>query len=167
MEEKATCRICSTSILKVTSDRTNGLCMPCSKDPDRLSHDDMRLQKLKDAKVIQRTLARPLDDEPAETLAQFTSLLFCDGLDQVDEDELVAVLHCLQFVQAPKCTKAVHDLLNFIEKGCSPDGYFDPALVGSFLFAQCHERLPAYEEAYKAADQEEKPIDQLQMLADS
>jgi hypothetical protein len=141
--------------------------MPCSKDPDRLRRKDMRLQKLKEAKVIQRTLARPLYDEPAETLTQFTSLLFCDGLDQVDEDELVAILHCLQLVRAPKCTKAIHDLLDFIEKGCSPDGYFDPALVGSFLFAQCDDGLPAYEDAYKAADQEEKPIDQLQILADS
>ena len=165
MEEKATCRICSTSILKSTSDRTNGLCMPCSKDPDRLRRKDMRLQKLKDAKVIKRTLDRPLYDEPAETLTQFTSLLFCDGLDQVDEGELVAVLHCLQFVQAPKCTKAIHDLLDFIEKGCSPDGYFDPDLVSSFLIAHCDDQLPPYEEAYKAADEEERPIDQLQALA--
>ena len=69
------------------------MCMPCSKDPERVQRAEDYLKELKQAKVINRTLADQPSEDPYSILWRFQSRVNIDGLDQTDEEELVEVLH--------------------------------------------------------------------------
>lgn len=164
---KTTCRICGADILQTTADTTDNRCMPCWKDPGRIERKEMavkacteELARLKRDKRIVRELSKEPFDDPHTILTQFTHLLYFDGLGQTDVDEILAVLHSLKHVEAPKCEAAIHGLLDFIEAGCSPEGYFDPELVEEFLLSNGN--LGTHEKNYEVANEAEKPIEQLE-----
>lgn len=166
MAAKTNCRICGAEILQTTADSTDNRCMPCWKDPGRIARKEEAARayaenrdKLKrDKKILRELLQEPRVD-PHTILTEFTSLLYCDGLDQTDIDEILEVLHNLKSVNAPKCESAIQALLDFIEEGCSPEGYFDPELVEEFLIA--NKELKTYEKRYEEANEAENPIEQL------
>jgi hypothetical protein len=141
--------------------------MPCWKDPGRIERKDRAAkayaevrERLKRDKKIIRELTQEPSDDPHTTLTQFTSLLYFDGLDQTSVTEILEVLHSLKHVNAPRCEAAIHGLLDFIEAGCSPEGYYDPELVESFLIS--NEDLRAHERNYEVANEAENPIEQLE-----
>lgn len=167
MAAKTTCRICGAEILQSTAAATDDRCMPCWKDPGRIERKDRAAKayaeerdRLKRDQRIVRELSQEPSEEPHTVLSEFTHLLYFDGLDQTDVDEILAVLHCLKHVDAPKCEAAIHGLLDFIEAGCSPEGYFDPELVEAFLLS--HEELRTHEKNYELANEAETPIEQLE-----
>jgi hypothetical protein len=166
MAMKTTCRTCGAEILQTTADATDNRCMPCWKDPGRIERKEKAAkayaegrERLKRDKRIVRELSTEPSDDPHTILTQFTKMLYFDGLDQTDVDEILAVLHSLKHVDAPKCEAAIHGLLDFIEAGCSPEGYFDPELVEGFLIS--NEDLGTHEKNYEVANESENPIEQL------
>lgn len=169
---KTTCRICGADILQTTANATDNRCMPCWKDPGRIerkektakAYTEERERLRRDKRIVREFSKEPFDD-PHTILTQFTHLLYFDGLGQTDVDEILAVLHSLKHVDAPKCEAAIHGLLDFIEAGCSPEGYFDPERVEEFLIS--NEELGTHEKSYEVANEAENPIEQLKAkLAD-
>jgi hypothetical protein len=167
MAVKTTCRICGAEILQTTADATDNRCMPCWKDPGRIERKEKAAkayaeerERLKRDKRIVRELSKEPFDDPHTIVTQFTSLLYFDGLDQTTVDEILGVLHSLKQVDAPKCEAAIHGLLDFIEAGCSPEGYFDPELVEKFLIS--NDELGTHEKNYEVANEAESPIEQLE-----
>ncbi len=168
MEAKTTCRICGAEILQATANSTDNRCMPCWKDPGRIERMEKAAkeyaetrERLKREKKLCRTLADTPSNDPYSIVSEFTSLLYFDGLDQVSVDEILEVLHSLGEVAAPKCRDSLHNLLDLIEEGCSPEGFFDPELVEGFLMDN---DLNAYELSYQKANEEEDPKAQFEAL---
>jgi hypothetical protein len=92
---------------------------------------------------------------------EFESLIFGDGFDQAYPDEVVGVLDALKLIEAPNCVAILNDFLDFIEDGCSPDGYYDPSLVGAFLVNNVGGRLGDFWTRYTEASESENPAQQL------
>ncbi|MCP5541959.1 MAG: hypothetical protein H7A52_17585 [Akkermansiaceae bacterium] len=111
-----------------------------------------------------RVLDSPSSIDPFSRIQEFEHLIYGDGFDQAHPDEVVGVLDALKEVDAPKCTSILHEFLDFIEAGCSPDGYYDPSLVDAFLVDNMGERLGDFWTRYTKASEEESPASQLKEL---
>jgi hypothetical protein len=164
MSDRIPCNICGAEILVATALRTDGRCMPCSRDPGRIARMQAYEKSLREKKRLTRDLESPPVTDPFTRLQEFESLIYGDGFDQAYPDEVVGVLDALKQVNAPICVAILNEFLDFIEAGCSPEGYYDPSLVGGFLVKNMGDRLGDFWTRYTKASESENPAKQLEDL---
>lgn len=155
-EPHTICPVCSRSFLVATAERTGGVCMTCFKWPDWFAEKEENLRQMRTRKLCRTLDEYEMNLDPKTVISEFGILLAWDGIAACNPDDLVVISHALKKCGAEKCAQVIESYMDFLEVGCSPNGYFDDSLVYDFCDENA-DRVYDMEKEYEEAFRIEKP----------